>query len=375
MIPRQVDRLLFFPALGLLAVSVMTQLFLDRLGGHYGVLQLIWALLGLIVFYFVALGIDEADLKRFAVPGYLFSVASLALVLVVGTGPGSNRWFRMGPVSFQPSEFGKPALALMLAWIASKMGGRTSASEMWLAMSATGGCVMLLVFAEPDLGTAVLYGVLTVGAMLGIPRIRWKHIVALGFILALVGTAGFFSLKDYQRQRIIEFVEGKRGTAQGGYQVAQALIVFGSGGWMGQGFSAESLQVVRYLPARRTDFVMATAGHFFGFAGSLLVIALLFWIPVRMFWIRGHLESEFAASLLLHTGILMMAQTTINLGVALNMLPVTGIPLPLMSYGGSGILSTMLGLGMVSPFAEQAMEIARLRVQARQADTIRPRLE
>jgi rod shape determining protein RodA len=373
-IPRQVDRFLLYPAVVLLAVSVSTQLFLDQLGGRYGVIQILWGVLGIAVFYLVALGIEEADLKRLAVPAYGVAVAALALVLGFGTGPGSNRWFRIGPISVQPSEFGKPALALLLAWLAAQMSGKARVSETWLAMSAAGGFLMILVFMEPDLGTALLYGGLTVGAMVGIPGVRWKHIVALVLILVAVGTAGFFSLKDYQRQRILEFVEGKRGIHEGGYQVAQALVVFGSGGLLGQGFSTESLQVVRYLPARRTDFVMATAGHIFGLIGSWLIIGLLFGILVRMFALRAYIGSGFGAALLLNLGLYIMLQTAMNLGVAMNLLPVTGIPLPLMSYGGSGVISNMMALGIASSFAVHAEEARRRKEELQEPEFVRPRL-
>jgi rod shape determining protein RodA len=373
-IPRQVDRFFLVSAVVLLAVSVSVQIFLDRMGGRYGVMQMLWAVAGLVLFYTVALGIEESDMKRLAVPAYGMVVAALALVLFFGTGAGSNRWFRLGPISVQPSEFGKPVLAVLLAWLVYRMEGRFRVSEIWITMGSAGALMAVLVFLEPDLGTALLYGGLTVGAMLGIREVRWRHVAALALVLIIVATAGFFSLKDYQKQRILEFLEGHRGGQERSYQVAQALVVFGSGGITGRWFTSESLQVVRYLPARRTDFVMATAGHMFGLVGSALVMTLLFGIPVRMFLMRRDIRSTFGGTVLLNLGIYWLLQTGMNLGVALNLLPVTGIPLPLLSYGGSGVISNMLALGIASSFTAEAEEGRQQRERARQPELVRPRL-
>lgn len=372
--PLKVDILLLIPALLLLGCSISTQMFLDHLGGHYGRMQAIWSGLGIALFYLVARGLDDDSLKKFAVPFYAVALMALGLVLIAGTGQGAKRWFHLGPISVQPSEFGKPALAMMLAWIVSRMSRKARLTEIWLAITVVGAIPTIFVFMEPDLGTALVYFATTVAAMISLPMVRWKHILGLVAFLLLVGTAAFWSLQDYQRQRIVEFIEGKRGFSTGGYQVAQALVVFGSGGITGTGFSEESLQVMRYLPARRTDFIMATIGHIIGFIGSVGIMSLLFWLPARMLWVRSNLAEGFGSRLLLHLAMYLMAQITINLGVALNLLPVTGIPLPLLSYGGSGVLSTMLTLGLASPYAREAAEVIRRRKEERKADMVRPRV-
>lgn len=309
--------------------------------------QIVWFVLGLAVFCFCTL-VSTKFLSRYAYLAYGITLVLLLAVALLGkTALGAQRWISLGPFKLQPSEFAKVTLLLALArYFEDNRDNLSSNWKFFLPPLALIMVPVLLILRQPDLGTAILF--LSVGAiiffLLGLDK-RW-FVAALGGGMALTPLLWTF-LKGYQKRRIINFLNPEVDPLGAGYHVLQSKIAIGSGGLWGKGLAAGTQTQLKFLPEGHTDFIFSTLAEITGFWGGTLVLIIL-----ALFIFRGLKIAQGAQDIHAHVlsyGVvtLFSLQIIINLGMALGMLPVVGVPLPFMSYGGSSMLASMAALGLL----------------------------
>ena len=280
----------------------------------------------------------------------LYGVTLLALVLVLtplgSVRQGARAWFVFGGYQVQPSEFGKLAMIVVLAHYAARFGGRLTLSQLAGALALV-AVPMLLILLEPDAGTAVVYAIIAMGILL-VAGAQARHIV-VATILGLVGLGFVLNsglVEEYQRQRIDSIVN-PRGNPGDTFNIEQAQIAIGNGGLTGHGYGQGTQTRSGLVPAQETDFIFTVVGEELGFLGSAVALGLLAVLLWRI-WRSARVAGDLFGSLL-STGVLCMVlfQVFQTVGMAAGIMPVIGIPLPLLSYGGSSILTTLIALGLV----------------------------
>jgi rod shape determining protein RodA len=311
--------------------------------------QAMWILIGAAAFL-VMLAFDYHKICRLAYPIYFVVLLALAGVLVFGkTSRGAQRWLQLGPLAFQPSELAKLALILMLASYYAN-----APRSGWMQRVVLPGLLMLpgllLILKQPDLGSGLSYVSIYV-VMLLVVGIRSKAVGAL-LVFALMAFPFAWemlwgSLHDYQRERILTFVDPTHDTGGKGYHGLQSRIAIGSGELLGKGLYGGTQSQLKFLPEGHTDFVFAVFAEEWGFVGVLVLLAL-FLLLLHLSWdIASKAKDQLGA--LLAVGVVAMIGfcVVVNIGMTAGMLPIVGIPLPLMSYGGSAVVTTMAGLGLL----------------------------
>jgi rod shape determining protein RodA len=307
---------------------------------------------GLVAMFVMSL-IDYHRLLDIANWAYGISILSLVAVKLVGQKVlGARRWINLGGgIHFQPSEWVKLVLIIVVArffWQIVGSGRDLSWRDIWKAFALV-GVPMLLVLSQPDLGTALTYTpILIVGLLLGGIRFKQAAILVLGF--SLIGAGAWKSgkvLKPYQKARLTAFVDPDTDPKGSGYQIRQSLIAVGSGGIWGKGANKGTQTQGDFLPIPYTDFIFAAFCEEHGFVGAVGVLLLYFMILVRLIQ-NAQMAADPPGSFLI-MGIvgITLFQVAVNIGMCVGLMPVTGIPLPLMSYGGSSIIFTFLALGIV----------------------------
>jgi rod shape determining protein RodA len=310
--------------------------------------QVFWIGAGMVAM-FVFAKIDYHRLIDWAPWAYGVCLVSLVAVKLVGTKVlGARRWIKVGPMHFQPSEWVKLILILAVARYFANLGGRRLT---WVDIFKAFGLVgvpMVLVIIQPDLGTTLTYvPILVAGLLLGGINIRQSLIlITCGTLLvAGVWTSGKI-LKPYQKARLTSFINPDNDPRGAGYQTKQALIAVGSGGIWGQGAAKGSQTQGAFLPIPHADFIFAAFGEEHGFVGCLLVLLLYFSILMRLIQ-NAQTAADLSGSLIIMGVVAVLTfQIAVNVGMVIGFMPVTGIPLPLMSYGGSSVLFTFLALGV-----------------------------
>jgi rod shape determining protein RodA len=359
------DAALGLAAVGLAAFSVFTlsQATLHDVPGspHYYVdRQVIYAALGLLGMYALA-RIDYSRFRELRVGLYTFLCASVSLVFVFGVAArGSRRSFDLPFFSFQPSEVGKVLLVLALAGFVIDGARRGSARQRTVRYLCLGLAPAALVFLQPDLGTALVYVAITLAVMY-VGGVRWTHFAAIGGVLAAIvaivlvvaPAIGTPILKGYQEQRLTSFLHPSADPADAAYQQNQAKIAIGSGEKTGRGDRATQTRL-DFVPERHTDFIFAVIGERYGFAGAALVLslyALLIWRALRIVTLSKNSYGTLVAG---GIAAMLLFQVFVNVGMNLGIMPITGIPLPLLSYGGSSVLATLLAVGVLQSIHVQA---------------------
>ena len=339
---------LFVPMCMVLAISIVV---LYSAGGGnwkpFALSQLMKIVLGFGVFFYAAF----TNIKTWVKSAYLiYAVALIMIVLVtfVGhTGMGAQRWLNLGFIHIQPSELIKIALVLALAryfaWFNSVELGqfKNYIAPMLMLLVPFG-----LIVAQPDLGTALSLGMITVGMfyIVGANK-KWFIIAAiLGLLAAPV--VWFGGLHDYQRGRIITFLNPDSDIQGAGYQINQAKIAFGSGGMTGKGYMAGTQSQQSFLPEKQTDFIFTMLGEEFGFIGAFGLLMIYTWIVVLLFWTAKMCRNRFGQLICFGFMLNFFVYYFINISMVLGLLPTVGVPLPLMSFGGSSLLSLMFGFGL-----------------------------
>jgi rod shape determining protein RodA len=290
--------------------------------------------------------VDYRWFRRLAWPLYGILILALIGLLIRGEAiKGARSWYDLGPVSLQPSEPGKIIVALALARYLSARSGRFRSLRHTIVPIAIAGLPMALILAQPDLGTAMVLAPLA-GSMFWAAGLR-KWVVAL-FVLAgiAVAAAGYPHLKPYQKERIMTFLNPEADPRGKGYNIIQAQTALGSGQILGKGWGRGTQTAFKFLPEYRTDFIFPTVGEQFGFVGCAAVLGLLTLLILRMTWLATKAQNMFGV--LLTTGLAAALSTHIilNIGMTVGLLPVTGLPLPFFSYGGSFMLTCLSAVGL-----------------------------
>jgi rod shape determining protein RodA len=344
-----VDWLLAFSVLAIASIGV-GMVYSATAGGPLSGLatkQTIFVLAGLVAMV-LAMAIDYHTLSELSYVFYGFTLLLLVYLLFFGRAIANTRgWLELGPVNFQPAEMAKVTTLLMV----STFMGRRRTSELGFSNMASilaiVGLPVLLIVRQPDLGTALTFlPLVAVSAFLGGIRVRTILILVLLPILALPLFWNHY-LKDYQKVRVLTFLDPARDPRGAGYQVIQSKIAVGSGGLSGKGFLEGTQGQLNFLPAQHTDFIFALLAEERGFVGSLIVLSLYFVVIYRCIAIARAARDRLGVFLAMGMVALFACQALVNIGVVVGLMPTTGVPLPLMSYGGSSLISNMTGFGLV----------------------------
>jgi rod shape determining protein RodA len=337
---------------GLFLVYSSTHRSLDTLGedpGQFVKKQFTALVLGFVMLVVVA-AFDYRFYKVYA--GFIYTAAVVALVLVqtpLGASPsGAQRWFTFGGFQLTPSEFAKIALALMLGAVLSELRTAEPTLTDVLRVTMIAAVPIGLVLIQPDIGTtivlvAILVGVLVVAGALP----RHLATLALASIVLIFGAFQLGIIKDYQLERLRAFADSSADAQGANYNRTQAEIAIGSGGLVGQGYLNGRLTNLDFVPEQHTDFIFTVAGEEFGFAGAVLLLALfaiLMWRAIRISFLSKDAFGTYVAA-----GIAAMfaIQMFVNVGMVIGIMPITGIPLPFVSYGGSSMLANFIAVGLL----------------------------
>ena len=309
--------------------------------------QLFWFGLGLLIMIGICL-FDYRHLEYLGYPAYGVVMLLLIAVLALGrTSMGATRWLSVGGISLQPSEVMKIVIILVLAKYFSEKATPLGFSLKELA--APGALLLipaLLVIKQPDLGTAMLLLAIG-GSMTLFAGVRRSAMIWLGLCGVLAALGGWFLLHDYQRQRIYTFISPERDPLGAGYHIIQSKIAVGSGGFFGRGFGKGTQAQLSFLPERHTDFAFSVFAEEWGFTGCLLLLALYLLIVLWGLYIARQANDRFGMFLALGVSAMLFWHIVVNLGMVIGLLPVVGVPLPLFSYGGTSMITTMTGVGLL----------------------------
>ena len=308
--------------------------------------QSLWALLGFILLTIIIF-FDYHNLERYSKVIYFGAIVLLIMVIFTGrTTYGARRWLAIGPFDFQPSEFAKIALIAFLADFLSKNKPKLDSFFYYLLPFAFTGLLILLVFMQPDLGTSLVYLAILI-IMLFVAGIKIKFL-AFTFLAALSSIPVLWIfLKDYQKNRLILFINPNLDPLGGGYNVIQSRIAIGSGGFLGNGIFSGLQSQLNFLPAQHTDFIFSVVGEELGFVGTIFLLglyAVILWRGIKI-----ALEARDLLGSLLAAGAVsfLFFHVVVNIGMAMGMLPATGLPLPFLSYGGSFMISNLMVIGIL----------------------------
>jgi rod shape determining protein RodA len=303
----------------------------------------------------IALFIDPNIYRRYHRAIYVLLIAGL--LLVIATAPvvrGSQRWLDIGSFRFQPSEFGKLLLVLALAGFVADRGKRITEGRTVLAVVGLSTIPLLLVFEQPDIGSSLVYGAATAGVLL-VAGTRWLHLGALVTVAALIGSfvlwlgpaMGVELLEDYQRERLTAFTDPSEDPGGAAYNVNQSILAVGAGGLDGRGVSGSTQTNLDYLPEHETDFVFAAIAEQRGFFGGAILLGLYLVVILRALKVITIARDAFSAIVAGGIAVALLFQIAVNVGMTVGMAPVTGIPLPLVSAGGSSMIMNLFAVGVL----------------------------
>jgi len=308
---------------------------------------LMWAAIAVVVFV-LATGFDYRWLKTLAWPIYAFQLGLLVLTLAIGEGiGGSARWVSVGPLTFQFSEIAKVLMIVVLASYLASRAGRLDS-----LLSIVGACLLVgpplvLVMLQPDLGTSMVFGAILAGMLwMSGASLRWLTVLAMGAV-AMVPIAWTYLLRDYQKARLTSFLDANPDIQGAGYQLHQAQIAVGSGGFFGKGLTNGTQTQGDFLPVQATDFVFATLGEELGFIGGVVLFVLFILLLWRVLVAGWRSRDTFGALFAAGVASMITFQLVVNVGMVLGVMPITGIPLPFVTHGGASLVSMAAGLGIL----------------------------
>lgn len=309
-----------------------------------GFQQLIFTLAGLVIFFLVS-KLDLSSIKSLIKPLYIFTVVLLITVLILGIETrGSLRWIPLGIFNIQPSEFAKPFLILLLAKFWSEKSSswlNIGKSLFWVTP------VILLVFKQPDLGSALTIFAIWLGMLIA-ASIPVKKLLVLVLIIVSIIPISWLFLHGYQKERILSFLSPESDPLGKGYNLIQSKVAVGSGEFLGRGLGRGTQSRLQFLPEFRTDFIFASIAEEMGFVGSVLILSLYLFLLAYLFRLAYKATSQFSLLVIIGVVTMLIFQVFVNIGMNVGLLPITGITLPLISYGGSSLFATFLSLGMVA---------------------------
>ena len=309
--------------------------------------QGVWLVCGLLIALSLTL-FDYRHLEHFSDHIYWISVALLLYVLVMGkTTMGATRWIDLGFFNLQPSEVIKVGVILLLAKICARtadpFGYRIRdlwKPALWILIPVG------LIIRQPDLGTAIMV-IFIAGSILLFAGIRRTTLVILAILAGLSMVAGWYGLHDYQRARIRTFLNPEADPLGSGYHIIQSKIAVGSGGFFGKGFSEGTQSQLAFLPERHTDFAFSVFAEEWGFAGSCGLLLVYLFLIVWGLYIARRAADRFGMFLAVGVTAMIFWHIVVNLGMVVGLMPVVGVPLPLFSYGGTSMVTTMIGIGLL----------------------------
>ena len=341
-------------AVGLWAISGVTRFDIQNDPNYYLKRQLVYVAVGGVALL-IGLLVDPDVYRRYWRPIFIGTVGLIAIVLVVGNAArGSTRWINVGFFTFQPSEFGKLLFVLALAGLLAERARSVADVRTTLRVLGLGLVPVVLVFAQPDLGTALVY-MAALGAMLFVCGTPWKQLAVLGSLALLVvvcvlwaGPAvGVNFLKGYQKSRLTCFVHPQKCTVDARYNLEQSIAAVGSGQFHGRGPRNATQTRLNFLPEHGTDFVFASYSEQRGFVGASVLLALyllVLWRALRIVTVARDPYSAIVAG-----GIVLglLFQIFVNIGMTMGIAPITGIPLPFVSVGGSSMIANLAAMGIL----------------------------
>ena len=348
---RQIDwalilSLTFLSLFGLAAIySVALGRGLNEFGNFQK--QLLWLVAGIPLMILISY-LDYRLWRRLGWIGYGISLLLLILVLTPlgSTVNGSRGWFDLGPASFQPVELMKIFLIIVMADICSRYSRTWHKFRHLLFMGAVVAAPLLLVAIQPDFGSAMVLFIIWLSAFLFIVKNKWHVVILFSLIISLLVIAWFGVLKPYQKDRVYSFLDPSRDPQGQGYNVRQSIIAVGAGKFAGRGLGFGSQSQLKFIPESQTDFIFAVIAEEIGFIGVALVLflyGLFFW---RFYAIAQNASDDFGLYIALLTVAMVFFHVFINIGMCLGLLPVTGISLPFISYGGSFLLTMLVLVGI-----------------------------
>jgi rod shape determining protein RodA len=363
------DPLLLLAAVGLMICGVYAvgKATADDIPGdprHYVYRQVAYGVVGIVLMLLLS-RFDYSRIREWKTGLYTLLIGSILLVLALGGATrGSKRWIEFPFFRFQPSELGKILLILALAGFLVDRIRRLNERETTSRIMLLALIPSMLVVVQPDIGTGMVY-IVVAFAVLFVAGTKWTHFAALGtlgvtaivVVLIAAPAVGVEVLKPYQVDRLTAFLNPTDNPREQGYQISQSLAAVGSGGKTGRGDQATQTKL-DFLPEHHTDFIFSVVGEWFGFVGAALVLslfALLIWRCLRILTMSKNLYGALIAG-----GItaMLMFQVFLNVGMTIGIMPITGVPLPLMSYGGSSVIVTFLALGLLQSIHAQARDTA-----------------
>jgi rod shape determining protein RodA len=285
---------------------------------------------------------------RVAYPAYFAVLLMLVAVPLIGVeSGGAQRWLGFEDYSFQPSELMKIALVLAIAryyqWLPPDKVWRPEAVVVPLLMV---GAPTALALAQPDLGTAALFGIVGCG-LLFLAGVSWLYFIAAGAGVIAALPHIWEKLHDYQKERVLTFIDPERDPLGSGYHILQSKIAIGSGGFAGKGFMQGTQAQLNFLPEKHTDFIFTMFSEEMGFVGAIALLALYLLALLSIIYMALRCRSTFARLVAAGIGLCLFAYVFINVAMVTGLVPVVGLPLPLVSYGGTSMLTMMVGLGLV----------------------------
>ncbi|MCL5104629.1 MAG: rod shape-determining protein RodA [Armatimonadetes bacterium] len=311
--------------------------------------QMMWAVLGCVGAAVVA-SIDHTIYTRHAKKLYVFNVLMLIAVVVAGhESKGAQRWIGVGPFTIQPSEFAKIIMIITLAVFLAERRDRIRGLGVFAGSFIYLAIPMLLIFKQPDLGTSLVLIAIWI-TMLFVMGTDFKNIVLFCAVGAALGLTAWFVpglMKDYQKNRVITFVNPDADRRGSGYHVTQSRIAIGSGKMLGKGFLKGTQRELRFIPEQHTDFIFTVVGEetgFVGAAGLLLLYFMLLWRGLTIMW-----AAEDSTGRAIAAGVVGMLafHVIVNIGMTVGVMPVTGVPLPMFSYGGSSLMANLMAIGLL----------------------------
>lgn len=349
------DWITFIAVIALSVVGVMTIFSATRQPGEavqstLYVKQIVWLFIGLVgLILFVSF--DYIWLSRISLPLYGVGLVLLVVVLIIGkTGMGAQRWISLGPLRFQPSEFFRLVFIIMLAQYLCLLRGPMAMTQLLKVFFVVVFVPFALLFKQPDLGTAIVVLIIFISMSVskGLQRKAAVLILLIGIVsLPFLGNIMWSGLKDYQKNRLVAFMDPDVDPAGIGYHINQSKVAIGSGEFFGKGYLKGTQGPFRFLPERHTDFVFAAFAEEWGFVGSVVLLGLYFLLIMRGLDTARKAKDEFGRMLALGITFMFGIYFFINVSMTLGMMPVVGIPLPFMSYGGTALLSNFISVGVL----------------------------
>lgn len=351
---------MFVSLIGIMTIYSATRPLGEGEHPSYYIKQLYWLLVGLAAMAMVV-SVDYSWLNRYAYGIYGAGLLLLVAVLVMGrTGLGATRWISIGPLSFQPSDLFKLAFIITLSHWMSGLKGYLNVRDIFFGFSVFTAVPLLLIIKQPDLGTGLI--VLVLFVLMALTKGVGKKVVALAVVVAFIsvpfiGNIFWDELKDYQKKRIVAFVQPDVDPEGISYHINQSKVAIGSGGFGGKGYLQGTQGPFRFLPEKHTDFVYSVFAEEWGFVGSLLLLGAYLVLILKGISVAMEAKDPFGRLLALGITFMFTLYVFINIGMTVGIMPVVGIPLPFMSYGGTAMVTNFMAVGILINIRARRFEL------------------